>query len=122
MLGLAVLVTSVGTWLVLEFIVWNRVPAELVGRWEVVEGPPEYRDAVFEFYRSGKMVGHFNDNKMLRVIYAEVRIEGDKIYSTTWRERTGEEKVTVQTIRSLTNRALIVVDDRGKVIKMARAK
>src|SRR5262245_2591279 len=100
MLGIALVLATGGAWALMEFVVWNRLPSDLVGRWEVIEGPPEYREAVFEFQRSGKMIGHVNDHERLGVIHAEVRVEGDKIYSTTRHPRTGQEKVSVQTIRS----------------------
>ena len=54
--GVAVLVTASASWAVLEFVVWNRLPDSLVGRWEVVEGPSEYKEAEFSFYRGGKLI------------------------------------------------------------------
>jgi hypothetical protein len=66
------------------------------------------------------MVGRVNDNGNLGVIRAEVRVEGDKIYSTTKHPRTGMEHVSVQTIRSLTRQELVVADEAGRVMTMAR--
>ena len=114
------LLAAGGTWAFFEFVVWNRLPAELVGKWAVVQGPQEYQEAVFEFHRNGRMIGHVNDKEMVGIIKAEVRVEGDKIYSTTRHSQTGREHVSVQTIKSLTSQELVVVDDRGQVIKMAR--
>ena len=120
-LGLALILTTVGAWAFMEFVVWNQLPSELVGRWEVVESDgPEYREAVFEFHRNGRMIAHINQNGQLGIINAEVRVEADKIYSTTRQPRTGKEKVTVQTIRSLTRQELVVADDAGKATRMAR--
>jgi uncharacterized protein (TIGR03066 family) len=114
------LLTAGGTWAFTEFVVWNRLPGNLVGRWEVVQGPPEYKDAVFEFHRSGKMIAYVNDKGNVGEIHADIRVEGDKIYSTSRHPRSGQEHVTVQTIRSLTDQDLIVADEAGRVTKMAR--
>src|ERR1039457_2618563 len=119
-LGIGLLLAAGAAWAVMEFVVWNNLPRELVGTWEVVHGPPEYKDAVFEFHRSGKMVGRLNDNGNLRIMNAEVRVEEDKLFITTRHRRTGEENVSVQTVRKLTDRELEVADERGRVIKMAR--
>src|SRR5262249_40794972 len=120
-LGIAVLLIAGGTWAFLELVVWNRLPSALVGRWEVVHGPREYKEAVFEFYRSGKMVGHVNDKENLAVISAEVRVEGDKIYTTTRHPRTGQKHVSVQTIRTLTAHELVIEDEKGNRMTMRRA-
>jgi uncharacterized protein (TIGR03066 family) len=118
-LGLGLLLAAGASWAFAEFVVWNKLPAELVGKWEVVQGPPKYKEAVFEFYRSGKMVGHLNDNGNLRIMNADVRVEGDKLHITTRRPSTGEEHVSVQTIRTLNDKELIVADER-EIIKMVR--
>jgi uncharacterized protein (TIGR03066 family) len=120
LLGLCLLVSAGGTWAITEFVVWNKLPQELVGKWEVVQGPPEFEEAEVQFHRSGKMIGHFNDRGMDRPMEADVRVEGDKLYITTRRPSTGEEHVSVQTIRTLNERQLIVADERGMVIRMAR--
>ncbi len=114
--------TAVGSWAVMEFVVWNRLPSELVGRWEVVEGPPEYSEAVFEFFRSGALVGRLNDNGNLRIMNASVRLEDDKLYVTTRRPSTGEEHVSVQTVKTLSEREFVVADSRGKIMRMLRLR
>jgi uncharacterized protein (TIGR03066 family) len=119
-IALCLLVPAGGTWAVMEFVVWNKLPSELVGKWEVVQGPPEFDEAEVQFYRSGRMIGHFNDHGNDRPMEAEVRVEGAKLYITTRRPSTGEEHVSVQTIRTLNERQLVVADERGMIIRMAR--
>ena len=119
-LGIGLLLAAGASWAVMEFVVWNNLPRELVGTGEVVQGPPEFKEAVFEFHRSGKMVGRLNDNGNLRIMNADVRVEGDKIHITTRHPRTNEEHVSVQIIRKLSDRELEVGDDRGRIIKMTR--
>jgi hypothetical protein len=53
---------------------------------------------------------------------AAVRVEENKLYITTRRPRTGEELVSVQTIRTLSDREFITADERGRVIKMVRKR
>jgi uncharacterized protein (TIGR03066 family) len=112
------LLVAGGTWAVLEFVVWNTIPSELVGKWEVSGGPQD--GATFDFYRGGKLVGRLNEGGMLRVLDATVRVEDDKIYSTTRHPKTGQELTTVQTIRSLTARELVVEDEKGNRMNMRR--
>jgi uncharacterized protein (TIGR03066 family) len=119
-LGLCLLCAGGGAWAFMEFVVWNKLPGKLVGSWEVVQGPPEYKEAVFEFHRSGKMVGRLNDNEKLRIMNAVVSVEGDNLHIKTRRPRSGEEHVSVQTIRTLSETELVLADERGRVMKMAR--
>ena len=126
-LALGLILAAVGSWALMEFVVWNKVlwgemPAELVGQWEVVQGPPEFKDAVFEFNRSGKMVGHLNDNGNLRVMNAEVRVEEMKLYITTRHPKTGAEHLSVQVVRKLSEREFIVADEHGTITKMTRMR
>jgi uncharacterized protein (TIGR03066 family) len=108
-----------GTWASLELVVWNRLPPELVGKWVVTEGPQE--GATFDFYRSGKMVAKVNDRGKFGIINADIRIEGKTLFSTSTRPTTGEEYTSVMTIRTLTDRNLIIEDDKGMLWKMRRA-
>jgi hypothetical protein len=114
---LCLLVAAV-TWSVLEFVVWNKLPPDLVGTWEVTDGPQE--GATFEFHRSGKMIGHLNQGGNLSIVRAMVHIEDGKLYSTTWHPQTGEEKVTVQTIRTLSSRQLVLEDERGRRLTLRK--
>ena len=119
-IGLALILVAGPTWAFMEFVVWNTLPSELVGKWVVVQGPPEYKEAGFEFHRSGKLIGQLNDNGKLRLMKAEVRVEEDKLYTTTRRPSTGEEHVSVQTIRTLNDRELVLVDEKGNIMRLAR--
>src|SRR5262245_26280274 len=95
---LFVLAVTMGlaTWGFCELVVWNRLPSELVGKWVVVKGPPEYKDAVFDFYRNGTMEGKVNLKGNEGIIKADVRLEGDKIFSTSRHPKTGQEMTQVQ--------------------------
>jgi hypothetical protein len=47
-LALALCLAGGSSWAFFEFVVWNKLPSELVGKWDVVEGPKEYKEATFE--------------------------------------------------------------------------
>src|SRR5262245_38096387 len=44
---------GVGTLAGFEFLVWNKIPPELAGLWEVEDGP--LKRSTFEFFRDGSM-------------------------------------------------------------------
>ncbi len=113
-LSLCLLLAFGATWAFFEFVVWNTLPAGLVGNWEVVDGPREYSEATFEFFRNGAMEGRLNQDGNLVLINARVKVKGDKIYSTTRRPSTGEENTQVQIIRSLTPTELVIEDTNGQ--------
>jgi uncharacterized protein (TIGR03066 family) len=114
------LCVAAGTWLFLEFVLWNRLPSELVGRWEVVDGPREYKEAVFEFQRHGRMIGHVNDREKVGIIDAAIRLDGKKIFATTRQQKTGKEHTSTQTIVTLTETELVIADETGRTMKLRR--
>lgn len=119
LLGVAVLLAFAGTWAVFELVIWNKLPAQLVGKWVVMDGPQE--GATFDFFRNGTMVGTVNIQGREGIVKATVRVEGDKIFSTTRNPGTGLDDTRVQTIRSLTDIELVVEDGQGKQLRMRRA-
>jgi hypothetical protein len=119
-LALVGVLTFGGTWAFFEFVVWARVPAELVGKWVVTEGPQE--GATFDFYRGGTMVGHVNARGDEAIVNARIQVQDRTIYSTTTNPHTGRDDTMVLNIRALTARELVVEDQQGQVLKMERAE
>jgi uncharacterized protein (TIGR03066 family) len=115
------LLAAGGTWAFFEFVVWNRLPSELVGKWDVVEGPKVYKEATFEFFRHGALEATVNDREMVGKIYATIRVDGNKIFSTT-RNNAGQEHTAIFIMRTLTARELVVEDQQGELMKMKRAE
>lgn len=120
LLALVALLAGGGTWAFLELVVWNRVPSALVGKWVVTEGPQE--GATFDFSRNGSMVGKVNAGGDEAIVNARVRVEESKIYSTTTNPNTGQDDTMILIIRTLTPRELVVEDQQGQLMKMARAE
>jgi uncharacterized protein (TIGR03066 family) len=118
-LGLTMLLVAGGTWGFMEFIIWNKLPAELVGKWVVTEGPDE--GGTIDFYRDGTMRAVVNLQGKTGIVDAVVRVEDKKIYATLTNQFTGGKGTRVQTITVLTRDRLILEDERGNSIKLRRA-
>src|SRR4051812_22792126 len=79
-----------GTWALVEYVIWSRVPPELVGKWVVMEGPDE--GGTVDFFCNGTMVAKVNLKGKEGIIEAKVRVKDKKrIYVTTTHEATGEQ-------------------------------
>ncbi len=120
LLGICLLLSGGGTWAVMEFVVWNTTPPELVGKWVVTHGPQE--GATFDFHRNSTMIGRVNQDGKLGIVNARIHVEDDKIYATTKNPRTGQDTTLVQTIRTLTARNLVIEDEQGNRTFMERAE
>jgi hypothetical protein len=118
-LAACLLFAATATWVVLEFVVWNKIPALLVGKW-VVEGG-EQDGATFDFFRNGSMVGHINLQGRIGIVKAQVRVEGETLFSTTRSPHRGTDDTREQKIVRLTKSELVLQDERGQVLRMFRA-
>jgi uncharacterized protein (TIGR03066 family) len=119
-LGLCLLLVGGGTWAVFEFVVWNTLPSQLVGKW-VIEGG-EQNGATLDFSRNGIMVGRMNHRGNLAIINAQVRVEGKTLFLTTRNPNTHLEETRAQTINTLTDQELVIEDEQGKVFTLKRAR
>jgi uncharacterized protein (TIGR03066 family) len=118
-LAATLLLAGCGSWVFAEFVLWNKLPSELVGKW-VVEGG-EQDGATFDFYRGGTMVGRVNLNGREGVINARVEIQDDRLRATTKNPNTGAMETRTQKIVQLTRARLVLRDERGNVLYMTRA-
>jgi hypothetical protein len=118
-LALCILIAAGGTWALFEYVVWNTVPRELVGKWVVTEGPDE--GGTIDFFRGGTMVARVNLQGKLGIIEAKIRVEDGKIIATLKNQLTGELGTRVQTIKVLDAKRLVLQDERGNLIKLERA-
>ncbi len=97
LLILCALAAAAGTWGFLEFVLWNKIPAELVGKWVVVEGPDE--GGTVDFYRGGTMVAIVNNDGYQGIMKGTIRIEGKTIYVTSRHQQTGQTGTRAQKIK-----------------------
>jgi uncharacterized protein (TIGR03066 family) len=116
---LVVAVVAGGTWAASEYWLWSPIPSQLVGKW-VVEGG-EQDGATFDFFRNGDMVGNINLSGRAGIIKARVRVQDNLLFSTTRNPNTDQDETRTQKIITLTERDLILEDDRGQQLKLHRA-
>jgi hypothetical protein len=118
LVAVGLLVAGGGTWAVLEFVVWNRLPAELVGTWEVQEGPMS--GGTFRFSRDGTLQVRARDDAMDFNLKGSVVMIDRVLRTTTYDSLTGRDKTSRSTIRELTRTSLVLELENGELLKMAR--
>ena len=111
---------AAASWAIAEFVVFNRLPSDLIGKW-VVDGG-EQDGATFDFFRNGTMEGRINVRGVEHRIEARVRVEGDKLLSTTRNPNTGQDETRPQEIKVLTRTNLVLQDSRGQQLHLSRAE
>ncbi|HYT92554.1 MAG TPA: hypothetical protein VEL76_27810 [Gemmataceae bacterium] len=116
---LCLLLVGGGTWATFEFVVWNKLPSQLLGKW-VIEGG-EQDGATLDFFRNGTMIGRMNVRGSLAIVNGRAAVEGNKLFITTQNPQTRQEETQAQTIKVLTSEELIVEDGKGKTFRLSRA-
>lgn len=117
-LAFVVIVTAGGTLAAFELIIWNKVPPELVGTWDVECGP--LLGGTFDFSRNGKLQMRFKQQGKEISLTASVAVKGRTLLTTTHEPLTGKEETNKSIIRELTARTLIIELDSGDVLKLGR--
>jgi hypothetical protein len=118
MLGLCLMLAGIGTLAVFEFFIWNKIPPQLVGLWEIQEGPQ--KDSTFEFFRNGTMEVHLTGNKKEDAHKTQVTVRDRTLVETKKSLFTREEKTNKSLIRELTANTLILEPEKGEVLKLVR--
>jgi uncharacterized protein (TIGR03066 family) len=120
LLALGPLLVGGGTLAVFHFFIWNKVPPELVGKWEVQGGP--LSGGTFEFSRDGTLkMRHMSQGKDV-ALDGRVTVEGKALLITTQNPQTRVEKTQRSMIQELTATSLILELEKGDVLKMVRRK
>ncbi|HYV34992.1 MAG TPA: hypothetical protein VE988_04755 [Gemmataceae bacterium] len=110
-----------GTWAFAELVLWNKLPAELVGKWEVYDGK-DMQGAIFDFSRFGSLEARLPspDPNKTHVLQGSVTVEDKNLLITTRNPNSGQDETRSCMIRELTPTTLIVEFDKGEVFKMRR--
>jgi hypothetical protein len=114
------LLGTAATWAFCELVLWNKLPADLVGKW-VVEGGPQ-DGATFDFYRNGTLEAHLNHQGLTRILKARVTVEDNILLTTTKHSLSGQEETRRCVIRVLSPTAFVVEFEKGEVWNMVRVK
>jgi uncharacterized protein (TIGR03066 family) len=118
LIALCLLLGGAGTWAAFEFLVWTKVPPELVGTWEVEEGAQQ--GGTFQFLRNGTLIVHL-DNQGTDVSFkARAALEGRTLRTTLNNPNSNLEETRKSTIRELTAKTLVLEFESGEVLRMVR--
>jgi uncharacterized protein (TIGR03066 family) len=120
LLALWLFLAAGGAWAALELVVWNRLPPELVGKWQVKEGP--MAGGAFYFSRSGTLEIHGNNQGRYYTLKGRVALEGKNLLTTTQNPRSQQDETRTSVIQELTANSLILELESGEVLKMVRQK
>jgi hypothetical protein len=116
LLGLCLALGGLGALAVLDSLI--KIPPELVGYWEVQEGPQ--KGGTFEFFRNGTMEVHLQSKKKLVTHKAHVTVRDKALVMANKDPLTREETRSESIIRELTADTLILELEKGDVLKMVR--
>jgi hypothetical protein len=116
--GLWLLLAFGGAWAVLELAVWNKLPPELVGTWQVREGP--MAGGSFHFSRFGTVQIHVTTQGKSNTLHGRVAVEGKTLRITSQNARSQQDETRDSVIQELTANTLVLELESGEVLKMAR--
>jgi hypothetical protein len=120
LLALCLVLAAGGTWGVLRYFVWNKVSSELVGTWEVTEGP--MAGGTFAFSRDGSLAIHADAQGTNYDVKARATVVGKFLVTTSQDPQSGQEQTRKNTIRELTAASLVLELEGGQVLRMVRKK
>ena len=113
---------STSTLIANEFVVWNKIPPELAGLWEVEDGP--LKRSTFEFFRNGdfEQTLKVNSKGMKRDVARKTRValKDKTLLMITKDTQTRKETTAEANIRELTADTLILELEQGDVLRLVR--
>ncbi len=94
---------------------------KIVGQWKIVKGEEVPPGTMIEFTKAGKVIFHIDLNgKTMPLEVGAYTVDGDKV---TFVAKKGEKDDTeVNTIKTLNDTKLILVDPKKKEVEMERVK
>src|SRR5262245_25998950 len=109
--------SAAASYVVFKYVV-VKIPPELVGTWEVTQGP--LRGATLELRRDGSAVATRTERGQKMVTDQSVRVDGKSLFLTTTDEKTGKDDTVTQTIVELTADTLVIRDEDKRTYHMKR--
>jgi uncharacterized protein (TIGR03066 family) len=107
---------------VISFVVFRfvvpPVPRELVGDWQVTEGP--LRGATLEIRAEGIAIATISRDRKKLITKSSVRVQDKQILLTTQDDKSGELETVTQSILKLTDNELVIQDEDQNVYRMRR--
>ena len=112
--------STLASFVVFKYIA-PTIPHELIGTWQVADGP--LKGATLEFRWYGTAIATSMDKQGKKEITdSSVKVDGKTIVLTSADRTTGKEETVVQTILKLTKDELVIRDEDRKVYTMTRVR
>jgi hypothetical protein len=122
---LCLLGSAIGSFVIFKYIapamLAPSIPRELVGTWQVTEGPLQGATLEFTWYGTSSAIMANKEGK-LETTSSSVRVVGDMIFLTSKDARTGIQETTTQAILELTEDQLVIRDEDRHVYQMVRIR
>jgi uncharacterized protein (TIGR03066 family) len=109
-----------GSFVLFEFVLPGKVPAELVGRWHVDRGPMP--GMTLEFRRNGTMIGKAIIDGKEGIIEGTAEVNGNILSTTTTNPFSRRLETGTQKIITLTQTEFVTEDQSGTRVTMIRAR
>jgi hypothetical protein len=119
-IAIGLLLAGAAAWAGCELFLWNKLPPELVGKWEVQEGP--MRGGSFLFSRDGTLEIRGEERGNTYTLKGKVAVEDKTLLTTTRNPRTRLDETRKSLIQELTASSMILELESGEVVKLARKK
>jgi hypothetical protein len=103
-----------------DFVLWPRIPSELVGAWRSQGG--EVGEVTLEFQPNGAFMAYTMVNGKKGGTLATAGVEDKLLHIKSTNPRTGKEETKTHVIRSLTESELTLEDPTGVVSKFVRLR
>lgn len=114
------LLSAYGTYYLVEFVFWPRVPTELVGAWRVKGGPQD--GVILEFLPNGLFQATIKRGEEGATVRARVRVEDNLVHITSTNPRTGAAEIKTHIIHRLTETVLDLEDPMGDISRLVRVE
>jgi uncharacterized protein (TIGR03066 family) len=112
--------SSLASFVVFKYIA-PTIPHELIGTWQVADGP--MKGATLEFRWYGAAIATSPDKQGKKEITdSSVKVVGNTIFQTTQHAVTGKEDTVSQTILKLTENELVLRDEDRNTYAMTRVR
>jgi hypothetical protein len=112
---------ALSTYYLIEFVLWPRIPAELVGQWQAKDG--RQAGVVLEFWPNGAFQARVNFAGKAGGVNARAEFDdadAKLLHIISVNPQTGKEEAKTHIIRSLTETELVMEDATGEVTRFVR--
>jgi uncharacterized protein (TIGR03066 family) len=118
--GCCLVGAGLATYYLVDYVLWPRIPRELVGKWQVSGGPQN--GVILEFQANGAFQATLMEGIKGGVVFARAEVDGHLLHIVSENRETGQQITKTHTIKKLTENELYLEDPTGSVIRHIRLK